>query len=295
MYDYVIVHGVAGLGNNLFQLATAIYYKEKLGYKELLMKDSNILHFGSALYEGRVTVRKNKNGDIVSYKDNIFSKLKFSNLEGIDYEVFICDESSTEFFHGYNSKVKYYQGNNNVCIHGYCQNYLLFYEVMEQIPKYLNLEDEEIIQYIKEKYSYLFCEDKKIMMGLRIGCDFSGYKPISNKNYINAFNYLTGNNYNEKIHLVVITDNIENCKEYLSYFYDKSNINIHIINEDDIVQIYIGLLCDDFILSNSTYHYWIALLKYIKNKTSKVIYFNNTDIVYSPIALPEWIKLEREE
>jgi hypothetical protein len=40
---------------------------------------------------------------------------------------------------------------------------------------------------------------------------------------------------------------------------------ITVVNEDDITQIYAGMLCSHFILSESTYHYIIALFACIQN------------------------------
>ena len=64
------------------------------------------------------------------------------------------------------------------------------------------------------------------------------------------------------------------------------------IDEDDITQINTGLLCNNFILSESTYHYWIALLKNSFDINTKVVCFNNTDITNKNLSLDNWIKID---
>jgi hypothetical protein len=49
---------------------------------------------------------------------------------------------------------------------------------------------------------------------------------------------------------------------------------VTIVDENDIDQVYFGKFCSHFILSASTFHYWVALLSGSKN----VYYFNDTDI-----------------
>ena len=60
--------------------------------------------------------------------------------------------------------------------------------------------------------------------------------------------------------------------------------------EDDITQIYLGRLCSHFILSESTFHLWIAYLCNSVNK--KVIVFKNTDITNRNLFLDDWIHID---
>ena len=70
-------------------------------------------------------------------------------------------------------------------------------------------------------------------------------------------------------------------------------LEVHYIDEYDIVQFNIGLQCDSFILSESTFHWWIAYLKWIKsNRQSKVLVYNDTDFTNRPLTPPGWIKID---
>ena len=60
--------------------------------------------------------------------------------------------------------------------------------------------------------------------------------------------------------------------------------------EDDITQIYLGRMCSHFILSESTFHLWIAYLCNTVNK--KVIVFKDTDITNRKLFLDDWIHID---
>ena len=89
----------------------------------------------------------------------------------------------------------------------------------------------------------------------------------------------------EKIYIISDTPNISNHFS-LNEHYDYIEVN-----EKDIVQFYFGLACKNYILSESTFHLWIAYLASVKYD-KKVIVFNNTDITNRNLALDNWIKID---
>jgi hypothetical protein len=74
----VIVSGTGGLGNCLFQIATAIYYVEEYNYKLILDDNSSHLRIGTSNYTNRFKT-KISNSNLISYKDSIFNKLTYRN------------------------------------------------------------------------------------------------------------------------------------------------------------------------------------------------------------------------
>ena len=78
---YVYVNGIGGLGNCIFQIASAIYYAEKYEFKIILNNNSSELHFGTSNYTNR-DKRKKINNIPISYKDTIFntSYLSFETI-----------------------------------------------------------------------------------------------------------------------------------------------------------------------------------------------------------------------
>ena len=78
--------------------------------------------------------------------------------------------------------------------------------------------------------------------------------------------------------------------------YNSKNISedVTFVDEDDIVQIYLALCCNYFICSESTYHYIIALLAYLKDESKKVLIFEDTDITNRCLShiLKDWIRIK---
>jgi len=274
----VIVKGTGGLGNCLFQIAVAIYYAEKYGYKIYLHDNSNALHYGTSNLSNRCQ-NKNINGINISYKNNIFNKLNFIDCQSIQGKIIHNDYS--------NNKYILSEKDTNLIINGYCQNKDLFVDVRNSIVNYLNIGDDDSITYIKNKYG--IDESKKnIMLGIRICDDFKHMNKITSNSYKKALYHLV-NDTEDDYNLIIIADTIHNINNMINF---KIKGNIIIVQEDDINQFNAGLLCNNFILSESTYHYWIAYLKTSIHKDTKVICFNNTDITNRNLDLDDWIKID---
>jgi hypothetical protein len=113
-------------------------------------------------------------------------------------------------------------------------------------------------------------------------------------------NKITVESYKKALYTLVSEDesnyNLIILSDKATDWDKKIDFTIHgriiVVDEDDITQFYAGLLCNCFILSESTYHYWIALFKNIMDKNTKVIVFNNTDITNKSLSLPDWIKID---
>ena len=72
----VYVGGKGGLGNCLFQIATAIYYVERYKYKIILDKNSKNMTYGTSNKFNRKQGKKKNNMDI-TYDQTIYKKLYF--------------------------------------------------------------------------------------------------------------------------------------------------------------------------------------------------------------------------
>jgi hypothetical protein len=275
---YVYVNGIGGLGNCIFQIASAIYYAEKYEFKIILNNNSSELHFGTSNYTNR-DKRKKINNIPISYKDTIFNT-SYLSFETINLSN--CDN----IYNDYTDNKLYTINEKHLCIYGYCQNYNLFLPILNEIPKYFNLSDESIKLYLINKYK-IDNTKHNIMVSIRAGDDFIHMNKITKKSYSNALSHIikeNPNNYN----ILIIADNIDK----IHFKFELPNdIEYKIIDEDDIAQFYAGLMCSSFILCESTYHYWIALIKYINDKNTDVYCFLDTDLTNRPLALPEWNKI----
>ena len=61
-----------------------------------------------------------------------------------------------------------------------------------------------------------------------------------------------------------------------------------------ITQLHAGLACDHFILSESTFHYWIAVLRGVlppRRPAVQVVVFEGMDLANRPLALKGWTRL----
>lgn len=254
-----------GLGNSMFQIATGAYYCEKYGYKMYLNENSEWLKYGT----GNMF---NKNQAKLSYLKTIFKDLRKTNKTDDYTEIIYNDCFSLNFSN--NNHID----NNKILISGWSQNTELFYEIKDKLLNYFNFDDKETDSYLADKYD-INTDDIYIMIGLRLGID-GGFR-IGN-DYINKYSIskiidsIVDDNKNKKINIFVISD--INIIEDIYSMID-SKYNFILINECDIYQFYIGLKCTHFILSESTFHYWIALLASIKNKNKvKTYIFDKTSI-----------------
>ena len=77
-------------------------------------------------------------------------------------------------------------------------------------------------------------------------------------------------------------------------FFNNKFVSFTEIDESDIIQIYAGLLCKNIILSESTFHLWIAYLasNFGENTNKNFVCFNNTDITNRNLDLKNWIHLD---
>jgi len=123
------------------------------------------------------------------------------------------------------------------------------------------------------------------MIGVRIGDDFNHMNKLTRNSYINALETLKHIGVNIE-NLFIIAD-VDNAWE----IFDLQNIYPATqVVEDDITQLYLGRMCSHFILSESTFHLWIAYLCNTVNK--KVIVFKDTDITNRKLFLDDWIHID---
>jgi len=211
------------------------------------------------------------NGEPVSYAKTIFNKLSFvseiHNPHKFVKNDYTCDRIVPD--------------GTNIVVVGFNQNLDLFRDVMYSIPKYFNLEDTVIKSYIFNKYGDI---SNATILGVRIGKDFSHMKKIQPTSYVNAIKYLSNNTKIGKIYVIsdIPTDAYFNNDDYTQ------------IIESDIVQLYFGILSKNYILSESTFHLWMAYLgtDFGKNPDKLVVCFNNTDITNRKLHLESFICLD---
>jgi hypothetical protein len=267
----IYLRGCGGLGNILFQLAAAVYYCENFDYNLELITNDTLLFGTSNLF--KKTKCYSIDGKFITYDQTIFSKLNF-----------ISDEENVGcVIHNDFTNNKTIPDNiSNLMITGYNQNIGLFNEVMNSIPKYLSFDNTNIKNYIYDKYGDI---TNGTALCVRIGLDFEHMNKIKPRSYVNALEYLQNSqSVDNKVFIIsdIPTDN-----------YFNFDNNFVAVNECDIVQFYFGLLCQNYILSESTFHLWFAYLgSDFGMNDKKVIYFNDTDTTLYNRALENWIGID---
>jgi hypothetical protein len=214
------------------------------------------------------------NGEAISYDKTIFNKLHF--VENIhDHYISVHND--------YTDNIINPEGNN-IIISGYNQNINLFNSIMDKLPNYLHFDDINIKNYILQKYPNI---ENSTLLCVRIGEDFKHMDKIKPETYFKAFEYLKADN--EIINNVFIISDIPTH----NYFNGNSQYFVE-IDEPDIIQFYAGFFCKNIILSESTFHLWIAYLSTYYNNIPyrKVVCFNDTDITNRNLHLNDWIRLD---
>ena len=171
-----------------------------------------------------------------------------------------------KYFHFHEWKIN---SNKNVDLNGWMQSEKYF---DKSITKHYFQFKSDFVTNLKEKYKILFAK-KTILISIRRG-DFVGHKdyfqlPILY--YILALNQEFPNWRNSN--LLFTSDDISYCKIHFSFLenaFFAENLNV-------IEQLCLGSLCNDFIISNSTFSWWIAFLG--EKNSSKIVrplhYFDN--------------------
>jgi hypothetical protein len=277
---YVHVYGIAGLGNSIYQICAAIYYCEKYGYK-LQLVDTFELNYGTSLLQ-RNKIKRDKNGAPITYR---YTLLNHPNLPFISKNNYTYNK----VIHNDNYTVRHIvpePSDKFIVIQGFGQHVGVFKEIKDKILNYFNLYDKNSYEYIQNKY-HIDPKKKNIMVGIRIGNDFKHMTKITSKSYENALKRFVKEDESD-YNLIVLSDDV-NYHHMLNF---KINGNIIVVNEDDITQMYAGMICNHFILCESTYHYWIAFFKELMEPTVKIIYFNDTDMTKYSRVLESWIGID---
>ncbi|MFW5794981.1 MAG: alpha-1,2-fucosyltransferase [Bacillota bacterium] len=211
-------------GNNLFQIAATVSHAEKHGYKYIFDNWRYSQYFDWDLY--------------------------FSSREKNQYQWVIYQEPN--FFYDPINQI-YLQ----MCLKGWFQSY-----------KYLDKNliarkfkpKQEILNYIRNKYSYLFNNETTLTSIHVRRTDYfasDDHKVLEMEYYTPAINRINNNTTK----FVVFSDDIEWCKN--NFIGDKF---VFIEGEEDYVDLFFMTLCHNNIIGNSTFSWWGA---YLNNKSNK--------------------------
>lgn len=252
------------IGNNLFQVAAgaSLAYRHKVDYAVCI--PDFMLPDGSDL-----------ENYIEQYKDNIFRKISF--VTEVPEDVGEYYQSGFHF-----TPLEY---RRRVCLNGYFQSEKYFER--EYIKDLFSIDDATL-EYINKRYGELFRGEINSLHVRR-----GDYLKRPQRQPVCSFRY-----YKEAINILgkykkylVLSDDIEWCKKHFkgdNFFFSEK--------EDSIVDLYLQTMCNNNIISNSSFSWWGAWLN--SNPHKKVIaprqWFGKqmSEWDMSDLIPEEWIRID---
>lgn len=146
-------------------------------------------------------------------------------------------------------------------LHGWFQSEKYFN--IDKTKKYLKFRDE-IIEEVKRKYKDILLK-RNILISVRRG-DFVHNPYYFQLDYKYYFLAITTQFPDwQTCNLIFTSDNINYCKKHFNFLQNA----VFIEKSSAIEQLVLGSLCDDFVISNSTFSWWQAWLG--EKEESKII------------------------
>ena len=285
--DEIITIIDGGLGSQMSQYAmgqeiqriTGINVSYDLSWYENNGKDINGIE--NRLYEIEkiflnITVRKASKNKCKIY-ETLFNKKKNDvHVQNLD-EIFSLSPSPPMYLGGYYNTLKFAE---------YCMDNL-----RKSFSFNLSLNDKN-----KEMLENILREEISIAVQIRLGDynDTSGYISALPQYFHKAINNIVKIINSNKIHFFIFSTDAVTCKEILNVLpYNFTYIDIN-DNDHGANDMYLMSHCHHFIISNSTFGIWPALLS--DRSINKIViysnkWFNTTSITERPIY-PGWILLD---
>ena len=220
----VILQG--GLGNQMFQVSAAYSLSKRLQTNLVIDPSKHYLPL--------------QGNNCLSYKENIFKKIKFDFIENYRTMLKIFDENEQDI-----------PLQDNLMIRGYFQSLKYFEEVQDDIIDMFS-PTNEVKKEIYKKYGDI---TKRVSIHIRRGdyLKFPDIHPVCNENYYkNAISNFKNNSF------IIFSDDIGWVENNFK------DIDFIIAKEKDYIELYMMSMCKANIIANSTFSWWGAFLN--KNK-----------------------------
>jgi hypothetical protein len=222
-----------GLGNQLFQIAAAY---------SLALDNNDICSFD--LYNGHFTQKP-----AYVYKDNILNQI---NLFDSNQVKFNFNYKEPSFNYG---RLPYLK---NMKLEGYFQSEKYFIKNKDKVISLFR--NEEILNNLKEKFKEILINSLSIHIRRTDYLEKQDFHTNQNiKYFIEAIKYIDNKKLIE--HILIFSDDINWCKENF-----KDERVIFIENTDDVTDFYLMSLCENNIITNSSFSWWASYLNLNKDK-----------------------------
>lgn len=238
---------MGGLCNQLFQIAAT---------HALALRNNDI-----SVFDLNNCYTPNQGYTSIKYKDSIFSKINNVDL-GSDFINRMMYDELNKIYNEPNfsyTNIDYIEG---MCLVGYFQSEKYFIDFKEEIINLFTISDEDKIK-IKKFFSWYRLLDKPITsVHIRRGdyLKHPNFHPVCSVEYFNKAIKEIGDSY-----FVFVSDDMNWVKKTFNgnnnYVYSEFN--------DEILDLTLMVLCDNNIISNSSFSWWGAYLN--PNTDKKII------------------------
>ncbi len=259
----IILRLSGGLGNQLWQLAYAVQIKRKFKMEEILLETSSYQKdiyrkFELDSYDLPEYIKKcpNKKMPIFNIICIIYSKVR--GIVFLHTKKYVNNKIkflySCGFFVTHNIPLEIEKTLlNNIYMYGYFQNYNNIKNIIDDLKKIIVPQTKKL-GFVYKKYLKLIKESSKICVAISVRCG-EDYKKLGWD--LCDFDYFENSmQLFENANFLIFSDDVEEARHM---FCNKKNV-IFVPQLTPIEQLELMRKCSGFILSNSTFSYWGALL-----------------------------------
>jgi len=251
---------MGGLGNLMFQIAAAysVAIRDK---KDMVCDTKDIL---------------TRHNPYTFYVDNILRNVKFSdNLNNQKY----IGENGFHYI-----PIPHMEGN--VKLIGYFQSEKYFIEHKKEILDLFEIDDKTKDNLTKKYGNILSLDTCSIHVRRGDYVGVQNYHPVQPISYYERAVKIVGDDK----HFLVISDDINWCKENFTFLKNKTFSSNNLDYED----LYLMSMCNNNIIANSTFSWWGAWLNRNKNKQviipSKWFGISNSHLNTNDLYCEGWIR-----
>jgi len=256
MKSYVSAEIMGGLGNQLFQIANVIAYKERVDNDKMI-----VFKYEENLYNHFNLPRKTYWHSLFKNQFNVLNENEYNQIEFMPLNERVWHKSLLNsyicipyniLFRGYYQSFRDFNDNvrNTMINYIYSNDEIVTKakDIYEEIKKSLNANDDDLITVHIRRTDYILSSDQHYNL------QFDYYKKaleIANSKK-----------------LVIFSDDIQWCKDNITkelYNYD----DIYFVDNNDVaIEFILMSLFKNNIIANSTFSLWAS---YISNHKNKIV------------------------
>lgn len=262
--NYISIKIQGGLGNQLFQIATAYNYSKKYEKKLIFEYNENYSNNFNLIRKSFWNDLFNKN--LKTFTSNIFNTIEFDIYN--EKKNFIYNEipyfKENILLNGYYQSFKYFDNNDT-------RNFLRHLVYSSENLMYLSYDYYNKIKNYFTKLNNIECNDDDIVSIHVRRTDYI----LTKNNYHNVLDidyYIKALDIANKKNIVIFSDDIEWCKK---------NLNNNIIKNKNLYYIDINIVEIDFILMSMIKHNIIANSTF-SLMASYISYYSDKKIIIAP-------------